>query len=132
MPTGIPSSFVTIPDGFRQIGVIRDEDRKLKAFLEGVANQMCCEVHIGTLLFSLVHPNTLWWHDASEHHRNGVREEMPKDDFQIRNRPESTQVDLLINQGRWILRTSADTSRKVFDRFNGVIWEQGLGQRSHV
>ena len=51
-------------------------------------------------LFGLVHPKTPRWHDACEHHRNGVCEEMTEDDFEIRNRPQSTQVDLLIDRDR--------------------------------
>ena len=51
---------------------------------------------------------------------------------QVRNRPECSQVNLLIGGGTWIVGPGAYSRRVVVDVLNGVIWQQFLRQLCDV
>lgn len=46
-------------DRFRQIRIIRNEDRDFKAFQIGISQQVRCEIHVGAFFLSLVDPHLL-------------------------------------------------------------------------
>jgi len=120
------------PDRFREVRVIGDQDGNLEILEESVPKEMSCQVHIGTLLFCLVHKNLLRRIAAGQHHPQRVGQEMSKGNRQVGDGSQCSQIHLLIKGRGLVIWPGADAGREVLDGFDSVVRQHHLAELAEV
>ena len=119
-------------DRLRKIGVVGDENCHLEPLRVGVPQQVGGQVHVRALLLRFVHTNLLRRRDVGQVHRNGMRQEVPVFDVQVRNRFERPDVQALIVGRRGIVGPGTDPRREVVKFLDRVRGEQRLCELAEV
>src|SRR3990172_3731682 len=122
------------PDWLEQVGVVGDENGRVKTPQMSIVHEMGGEIDVGALLLGLGDLDELGpvGIGFSQEHHDIVGQERAVNDLKPRQRTEGSEVDLLTSGFVRIVLASAHPSGKVPDSLDGMSGKKELGKASDV